>query len=520
MEGKTPTEESINATKFRETCKLCQNLIEIDLDSTLYSYFQSLFICSLALISIDTMESNPLQTLPPGKKVVSRATKTILQPDESRIVVTTSVYDDGTKEETQEKLPPRGEELPTPEAPAGPEDREVGGYLTFGQVYNTTSPLSEVILDDNEEDISVMESLFEHPILLDVESQSPFQEVTMKSSRDSVPDPAVEAVLKSLGSRTEGMSPNTSGVNDFTPSIEKYTADRRCENKWLILAILILGIGGVGTAVGVMVGLQSYRDKVSSTAINEQAGASAGLSQSQTPTSKPSESPTSSPSMRPSVPDDTLSPSQVISEVPSPLPTISPSDFPTLNPTMLPTSQPTYNPTDFPSSFPTNSPITPYPSFTPAASSSAAPVATTLEPVTDTTGAPVLAVSNSPIFQNRPVASPVAPDCKDSIGWVDKDNQGCSTYETNGCSMAFLQANSVGVGAKRACCTCGGGNRDYVTTSNIDSCRDYFGFVDNSNDSCDWYLQNDRCGFAALYANVVGVSAQEACCGCGGGYQI
>jgi hypothetical protein len=472
------------------------------------------------------MDPKTLNTHTPEKRIISRATTTTIQADESRLVVTTNTYEDGTQEIIEEILLPKGEHLPV-----GPSNRllqeeegeEVGGYLPASKYSTTTSPLSEVIIDSNQDDVSIMESLFEHPILLDVESQSLYQEVVIKPAQDPLPQ---QPVLNSSSSGTQGVSPNTSGADDFSPSVKKYNDDRRCENKWLVLAILILGIAGVGTAIGVMVGLQSYRNKVSNNAINEQIGATPD--QSQIPTAEPSEIPTSFPSMSPSLPDVTLSPSKVISEMPSPLPTKSPSEFPTLDPTMLPTPTPTYNPTDFPSSFPTQSPVTPAPSLAPVTASpslspvtpSLAPVMATSQPVSITTGAPDFAASNSSVFQNRPVASPVSGACKDSIGWVDKNNQGCSTYEANGCSLAFIQANNVGVGAKRACCACGGGNRDYVTTANSDTCRDYFGFVDNSNDSCDWYLQNDRCGFADTYTNLVGVSAKDACCGCGGGYKI
>ena len=57
---------------------------------------------------------------------------------------------------------------------------------------------------------------------------------------------------------------------------------------------------------------------------------------------------------------------------------------------------------------------------------------------------------------------------------------------------------------------------DFVD-GNAGVCRDYFGFVDESGDSCDWYILNNSCNLASLYSNSVGVSAADACCGCGGG---
>lgn len=51
-------------------------------------------------------------------------------------------------------------------------------------------------------------------------------------------------------------------------------------------------------------------------------------------------------------------------------------------------------------------------------------------------------------------------------------------------------------------------------------CKDYPGWVDSANDSCQWYSRNDNCrkfGRSSGKGKYSTVSANEACCACGGG---
>ena len=82
-----------------------------------------------------------------------------------------------------------------------------------------------------------------------------------------------------------------------------------------------------------------------------------------------------------------------------------------------------------------------------------------------------------------------------------------------------------------ACCTCGGGVVDGETY--LERCEDISGFLDCHDDPCSWYEEQDidldyydddeilagyitRCGLGCGDDND-DVTAQEACCFCGGG---
>jgi hypothetical protein len=57
-----------------------------------------------------------------------------------------------------------------------------------------------------------------------------------------------------------------------------------------------------------------------------------------------------------------------------------------------------------------------------------------------------------------PEAAPVA-DCEDFPNWKDADGNGCDIYEDERCCAKFGKSeNEEGISADEACCVCGGGD--------------------------------------------------------------
>eukprot|EP01000_Liburna_glaciale_P003565 NODE_290_length_1246_cov_1324.590643_g171_i0.p1 GENE.NODE_290_length_1246_cov_1324.590643_g171_i0~~NODE_290_length_1246_cov_1324.590643_g171_i0.p1 ORF type:complete len:232 (+),score=67.90 NODE_290_length_1246_cov_1324.590643_g171_i0:469-1164(+) len=110
-------------------------------------------------------------------------------------------------------------------------------------------------------------------------------------------------------------------------------------------------------------------------------------------------------------------------------------------------------------------------------------------------------------------------DCEDTASWLDWDGDSCSSYYQNhwcvdGEAPSWVEgwANVEGVDATKACCGCG-----------PSLCGNILGWLDSDGDSCSAYYQNDWCvdrvppSWVASYANSEGVDATRACCVCGGG---
>lgn len=77
-------------------------------------------------------------------------------------------------------------------------------------------------------------------------------------------------------------------------------------------------------------------------------------------------------------------------------------------------------------------------------------------------------------------------------------------------------ANDEGVTANLACCACGGGTTA-GEDDNGDVCSDKPGWNDIVGDTCLWYANDNNCAQWGLVTDLNGVSANEACCVCGGG---
>eukprot|EP01000_Liburna_glaciale_P003008 NODE_222_length_1389_cov_2890.757463_g122_i0.p2 GENE.NODE_222_length_1389_cov_2890.757463_g122_i0~~NODE_222_length_1389_cov_2890.757463_g122_i0.p2 ORF type:complete len:170 (-),score=56.70 NODE_222_length_1389_cov_2890.757463_g122_i0:473-982(-) len=80
-------------------------------------------------------------------------------------------------------------------------------------------------------------------------------------------------------------------------------------------------------------------------------------------------------------------------------------------------------------------------------------------------------------------------DCEDTASWLDWDGDSCSSYYQNhwcvdGEAPSWVEgwANVEGVDATKACCGCG-----------PSLCGNIHGWLDSDGDSCSLYYQNDWC---------------------------
>ncbi|CAB9514551.1 expressed unknown protein [Seminavis robusta] len=110
-----------------------------------------------------------------------------------------------------------------------------------------------------------------------------------------------------------------------------------------------------------------------------------------------------------------------------------------------------------------------------------------------------------------------AAACVDIDGWTDSVGDGCDFYDSeNACREAGDSfPGPDGLTANGACCRCGGGGG-----SSLDSCTDYPGWLDSRGNACDWYKSDNLCalnGDLEAFAAPDGTTPSEACCICGGG---
>ncbi len=108
--------------------------------------------------------------------------------------------------------------------------------------------------------------------------------------------------------------------------------------------------------------------------------------------------------------------------------------------------------------------------------------------------------------------------CQDLPGWRDARGAGCDQYEISYSPECpdlkeGTSPDENGVTAREACCHC-------LVVSPPPPCYDYIGWVDSDyGDGCDWYEIYEFAG-CPLYGYLTsddGISANEACCHCGGG---
>ena len=162
-------------------------------------------------------------------------------------------------------------------------------------------------------------------------------------------------------------------------------------------------------------------------------------------------------------------------------------------------------------------------------------------------------VSQVPSHKYEPSSIPSitptnAPPCYNYIGWVDSYNDGCEWYEAYdqpGCpNHGLLAENDDGVSAVDACCSCGGGFLEFPTvsptTTQVPSykyepstrpssqCYDYIGWMETHGGTCglyedesnEGYFDDPGCPNHGGDNNIHGITANEGCCYCGGGFSL
>ena len=133
-------------------------------------------------------------------------------------------------------------------------------------------------------------------------------------------------------------------------------------------------------------------------------------------------------------------------------------------------------------------------------------------------------------------------ECDDSpVGWYDIFGRNCEWYgevESN-CAVYGDQYANFGRTALSACCVCGGGQssleeefhphaqdqdsllemqQQAVGEDQTQACWDEPNWYDSTGDGCAWYEEEHNCEyFGDQFWSVDGLTANEACCACGGG---
>jgi hypothetical protein len=103
--------------------------------------------------------------------------------------------------------------------------------------------------------------------------------------------------------------------------------------------------------------------------------------------------------------------------------------------------------------------------------------------------------------------------------WVDSYNDSCARYEQyDWCSEYGGIFDNFNLNANEACCACGGGedNSDGLC-QDIDIDMTKFPWVDEDDMSCQWYVDNNECAARGGSFTRWGLTANQVCCGCGGG---
>ena len=105
--------------------------------------------------------------------------------------------------------------------------------------------------------------------------------------------------------------------------------------------------------------------------------------------------------------------------------------------------------------------------------------------------------------------------CQDEPSWEDAQRNSCATYKAEQlCVYAedLVEAHSEVESASEACCVCGGG-----TLFDPATCVDLEEWKDGDEDGCGVYEEHSWCFEHGGNVDENGVSADMACCVCGGG---
>ena len=104
--------------------------------------------------------------------------------------------------------------------------------------------------------------------------------------------------------------------------------------------------------------------------------------------------------------------------------------------------------------------------------------------------------------------------------WHDADGEAytCEWYKIGSrCNEYGHGHSNFGLTANQACCSCGGGTLRELNPVSCEDSPDNWHDSDGSQYDCQWYSNEDRCTkYGHSYSNF-GKTAQEACCSCNGG---
>jgi len=110
---------------------------------------------------------------------------------------------------------------------------------------------------------------------------------------------------------------------------------------------------------------------------------------------------------------------------------------------------------------------------------------------------------------------------EDWYGWVSsRQNYECSSYDERLCEEdGTIEHPETGVTANEACCVCGGGTL-LEEPEELLECTDWEDWVTGEGYTCrDWTVDDSTCE-KTDYVDRDGNSVQDACCVCGGGDDV
>jgi len=182
------------------------------------------------------------------------------------------------------------------------------------------------------------------------------------------------------------------------------------------------------------------------------------------------------------------------------------------SPSSAPVSNFSEAPVAVPSTLPSASPsVSPYPTTVPTQSPSTKP-SLSHSPTTVPSQLPSGEPSGSP--SDTPTKAPATDNnkCYDTPNnWYDADGEdfNCAWYQQgNNCQLFGDSYKNFGKTANEACCGCGGGTEPVC--KNIENWHDAGGTKYN----CAWYKKFDRCELYGDFFENFGYTANKACCAC------
>lgn len=109
------------------------------------------------------------------------------------------------------------------------------------------------------------------------------------------------------------------------------------------------------------------------------------------------------------------------------------------------------------------------------------------------------------------------------VGWYDSDGPSydCGWYaEDYNCEKYGDFYTNFDATANQACCVCGGGKSTVTCEDSVGTSPGEWYDSDGPFYSCSWYAQDDNCEIDGDNYDNFGLTANQACCACGGGTSV